>query len=81
MTDRYASFANSGPGRTLVRRLGLPNPPRLRRHRPGDPLVPGPVLLGAAPGGRLADAVRKLLTGAGVEVRDPVEATPAEAAR
>jgi 3-oxoacyl-[acyl-carrier protein] reductase len=78
MTDRYASFANSGPGRTLVRRLGLPNPPRLRRHRPGDPLVPGPVLLGAAPGGRLSDAVRKLLTGAGVDVRDPGDAPAAE---
>jgi 3-oxoacyl-[acyl-carrier protein] reductase len=71
MTDRYASFANSAPGRTLVRRLGLPNPPRLRRHRPGDPLVPGPVLVGAAPGGRLAESVRKLLAEAGVELRDP----------
>ncbi|MEU7908888.1 3-oxoacyl-ACP reductase [Actinoplanes sp. NPDC049118] len=61
MRDRYASFANSDLGRTLVRRLGLPDPPRLRRHVPGDPLTPGPVLLGAAPGGRLADPVRKLL--------------------
>ncbi|HEU5109733.1 MAG TPA: 3-oxoacyl-ACP reductase [Micromonosporaceae bacterium] len=70
MTDRYASFANSGPGRALVRRLGLPDPPRLRRHRPGEPLIPGPVLVGAAPGGRLAETVRKLLAEAGVEVRD-----------
>ncbi|HEX7744945.1 MAG TPA: 3-oxoacyl-ACP reductase [Micromonosporaceae bacterium] len=76
MTDRYASFAHSGPGRTLVRRLGLPEPPRLRRHRPGDPLVPGPVLLDAAPGGRLRDPLAKLLTGAGVELRDPAEAGP-----
>jgi 3-oxoacyl-[acyl-carrier protein] reductase len=59
--DRYASFANSDLGRTVVRRLGLPDPPRLRRHVPGDPLVPGPVLLGAAPGGRLADPVRKVV--------------------
>ena len=36
MTDRYASFANSGPGRAVVKRLGLPDPPRLRRHQPGD---------------------------------------------
>src|SRR3954451_925011 len=59
MADRYASFANSGPGRTLVKRLGLPDPPRLRRFRPGDPLTEGPVLLGAAPGGRLAGPVGK----------------------
>ncbi|WP_250009692.1 3-oxoacyl-ACP reductase [Actinoplanes sp. M2I2] len=70
MGDRYASFANSSPGRGLVKRLGLPDPPRLRRHRPGDPLTEGPVLLGAAPGGRLGDQVRKVLAGAGAETRD-----------
>ena len=71
MTDRYASFAHSGPGQTLVRRLGLPNPPRLRRYRAGDPLVPGPVLLDGASGGRLAEVIGKLLDDAGVERRDP----------
>ena len=70
MADRYANFANSGPGRTLVKRLGLPAPPRLRRHRPGDPLTIGPVLLGAAPGGRLTAPVRELLAAAGTEVTD-----------
>lgn len=73
MTDRYASFVQSGVGRALVKRLGLPDPPQLRRHRPGDPLVPGPVLLGAAAGGRLAGPVGKLLTAAGVELRDPAD--------
>jgi len=29
-----------------VKRLGLPDPPRLVRWRPGDPLIPGPILLG-----------------------------------
>ncbi len=69
MADRYASFANSELGRAVVRRLGLPDPPLLRRHVPGEPLLPGPVLLGAAPGGRLADQVRRLLdvTGDAVE--------------
>jgi 3-oxoacyl-[acyl-carrier protein] reductase len=71
MSDRYASFANSGPGRALVKRLGLPDPPRLRRHRPGDPLVPGPVLLDTAPGGRLHEPVGKLLASTGVELADP----------
>jgi 3-oxoacyl-[acyl-carrier protein] reductase len=66
MSDRYATFANSGPGRALVKRLGLPAPPHLRRHRPGDPLVPGPVLLESAAGGRLHEPVRAILKAAGV---------------
>src|SRR5690349_5130003 len=60
MGDRYANFANSGMGRGVVKRLGLPDPPRLRRYQVGDPLTNGPVLLGAAAGGRLADVVGKL---------------------
>ncbi|MGV9210607.1 3-oxoacyl-ACP reductase [Micromonospora sp. RB23] len=70
MTDRYASFVQSAAGRSLVKRLGLPDPPRLRRHQPGDPLLPGPALLGAADGGRLTEAVTTILTAAGVELRD-----------
>jgi 3-oxoacyl-[acyl-carrier protein] reductase len=66
MTDRYATFARSGPGRALTKRLGLPQPPRLRRYRPGDPLVAGPVLLGGS--GRLADTVTKILDSAGATV-------------
>jgi 3-oxoacyl-[acyl-carrier protein] reductase len=66
MTDRYASFANSGPGRAVVKRFGLPQPPRLRRYRPGDPLVAGSVLLGGAAGGRVGDTAAKLLDAAGV---------------
>ncbi|MBB2944296.1 3-oxoacyl-[acyl-carrier protein] reductase [Actinoplanes lutulentus] len=68
MADRYANFANSGLGRTVVKRLGLPDPPRLRRHQAGDPLADGPVLVGAAPDGRLSEPIRKLLGDAGVEV-------------
>ncbi|WP_319462244.1 3-oxoacyl-ACP reductase [Micromonospora sp. RTP1Z1] len=79
MTDRYASFVQSGAGRALVKRLGLPDPPRLRRHTPGDPLVPGPVLLGASAGGRLAEPATKILAFAGVELRDPAAATDATA--
>ncbi|MEV4654731.1 3-oxoacyl-ACP reductase [Micromonospora sp. NPDC049301] len=71
MTDRYASFVQSASGRALVKRLGLPDPPRLRRHRPGDALLPAPALLGAATGGRLAEPVARILTAAGVELADP----------
>ncbi|MFY1674184.1 3-oxoacyl-ACP reductase [Plantactinospora sp. WMMB334] len=71
MSDRYASFAHTAPGRALVKRLGLPDPPRLRRYHPGDPLTHGPVRLDAAPGGRLVEPLAKLLTSAGVEISDP----------
>jgi 3-oxoacyl-[acyl-carrier protein] reductase len=69
MNDRYAGFAASGPGRALTKRLGLPQPVPLRRFRPGDPLVPGPVLVGGD--GRLGAAVGKVLDGIGAELRDP----------
>ena len=62
MEDRYQSFARSTLGRILVRRLGLPDPPRLHRHAPGRPVLDGPVLLGAAPGGRAGKQVDALLT-------------------
>ncbi|MEJ3743371.1 3-oxoacyl-ACP reductase [Actinomycetes bacterium KLBMP 9797] len=66
MSDRYATFASTGPGRAIVKRLGLPEPPRLRRHRAGEPLIPGPVRLEAAPGGRLAEPVREILKSADI---------------
>ena len=69
MGDRYLSFAASGPGRGLFRRLGLPSPFRLRRYAPGEPLVPGPVLLGGD--GRLGASLGKVLASIGVEPRDP----------
>jgi 3-oxoacyl-[acyl-carrier protein] reductase len=72
MRDGYASFAHSGVGRAVVRRLGLPEPPPLHRYRPGDPLVTGPVLVGSASaGGRVSEPVTKLLAAAGVELADP----------
>jgi 3-oxoacyl-[acyl-carrier protein] reductase len=42
MADRYQQFADSAPGRFMVRRLGLPQPAPLRR---GPALIDGPVLL------------------------------------
>ncbi|MEV4130621.1 3-oxoacyl-ACP reductase [Dactylosporangium sp. NPDC049742] len=59
MSDRYASFAHSGAGKFFVRRLGLPDPPRLRRHDPGSAPVDGQVVVSG--GGRLVEPVRELL--------------------
>jgi 3-oxoacyl-[acyl-carrier protein] reductase len=78
VADRYASFAHTGPGRALVRRLGLPDPPRLHRYRPGDPLLPGPVRLASAPGGWLGGEITKVLANAGVELCEPAHRTPGE---
>jgi 3-oxoacyl-[acyl-carrier protein] reductase len=71
MVDRYANFARSGAGRAVIRRLGLPEPPRLNRYRPGEPLVSGPVLLGGTAEGRLTEPVTKILNAAAVEVTEP----------
>jgi len=59
MTDRYANFARSGPGRFFVRKLGLPDPPKIRRHIPDDPILAGPVIIGGV--GRLVEPTRKIL--------------------
>ncbi len=62
MVDRYQSFARSALGHPIVRRLGLPEPSQLQRHIPGRPVLDGPVLVGAAPGGRAGKQVDTLLT-------------------
>jgi 3-oxoacyl-[acyl-carrier protein] reductase len=60
-SDRFQSFANSGVGGALTKRLGLPAPPILQRHEPGQPVVSAPVALGAARGGRLEEPAREVL--------------------
>src|SRR5690606_3638779 len=68
MSDRYTTFANSTPGRAIVKRFGLPSPPVLRRYQPGDPPIMGPVILGGA--GRARDAIASVLAKAGVDLAD-----------
>ena len=60
MADRYQQFADSPPGRFMVRRLGLPQPAELRR---GPGLFDGPVLVGGAA------SVRDVITRMGLEAR------------
>ena len=59
-TDLYSSFVNSGPGAFLASKVGLPQPPKLRRYSPSQPPLGGPVLLGGV--GRLVEPVRELLS-------------------
>ncbi|WP_280261356.1 3-oxoacyl-ACP reductase [Nocardia wallacei] len=56
----YGSFIHSAPGAFLASKLGLPKPEHLRRYTPGEPALPGPVLVGGK--GRVADATRNLLS-------------------
>ncbi len=70
MADTYAKLVQSDIGKRVADLLGLPQPVELRRHTPGEPLVPGVALLGGAPGGFLLDTASKLLVDAGAEVHE-----------
>ena len=72
MSDRYLNLVNSPVGSAVASRVGLPRPSVLRRYRAGDPLLPGPVLLGSTTG-RPSAALKKLFTAAGLEVFDALE--------
>jgi 3-oxoacyl-[acyl-carrier protein] reductase len=70
MPDRYQSFARTRVGRFLVGHAGLPDPPLLRRYEPGDPVVPGPVVVGGA--GRLARPLTEGVRALGGDVTSTV---------
>jgi 3-oxoacyl-[acyl-carrier protein] reductase len=61
VSDRYAQIVNAPVVNKVAGQLGLPKPATLERFRPGRPVVSGPVLSGAAPGGRLEATVKSLL--------------------
>ena len=65
--DTYLALVNSGLTKGIAGKLGLPRPAILRRNRPGDPLVPGPVLVLGE--GAAAGAAADILLGWGLEVR------------
>jgi 3-oxoacyl-[acyl-carrier protein] reductase len=83
MTDLYSQIANAPVVGSVVKSAGLPVPVELERHSPGDPVIRGRVLLGAAPGGRLASPVARVLASAGAEaateLRDDLRGAAAEA--
>lgn len=68
--DPIQALLGSPTGRTIARGIGVVPPPTLRRYEPGQPLLTGPAVLGAAPGGVLIEQVRAVLTDAGAEVLD-----------
>ena len=67
MADRYQQLIETPPGRLVSKQFGLPQPQRLRRYEPGQPLLEGPALLG---GGSLLAPVRDMLKAAREEAHD-----------
>ncbi|NMR32136.1 3-oxoacyl-ACP reductase [Crystallibacter degradans] len=63
MTDSYLTLVNSGLSKNIAKKLGLPRPAILRRYHPGQPLVPGPVLLIGSSAGTEALATELLAWG------------------
>ncbi|MBV9335488.1 MAG: short chain dehydrogenase, partial [Solirubrobacterales bacterium] len=68
MADRYQQLINTPIGKIVSKQIGLPAPVALERYEPGQPVVSGPVLFGAAHGGRLADSIKRVLGEMGAEV-------------
>ncbi|WP_028269246.1 3-oxoacyl-ACP reductase [Arthrobacter sp. UNC362MFTsu5.1] len=67
MTDKYTQFVSHGIGKDVARKLGLPQPVVLRRHQPGQPLVPGPILIQGSSDG--ADELAAALLSWDLDVR------------
>jgi len=65
VSDLYAQLVNSPPGRLIAPRVGLPRPVELKRHAAGEAEAPGAVLAGGAPGGRLGEALERILAETG----------------
>ncbi len=73
MSDRYSQLINSPIGQIVAKQVGLPQPAKLQRYRAGQPVIDGPVLLGAAPGGRLAEPLARVLATVGAELHTPMQ--------
>ena len=68
MADRYRQLINTPIGQIFSKQVGLPNPDELERYRPGQPVIDGPVLLGAAPGSTIAVQTAAVIKAIGAEV-------------
>ena len=68
MTDRYQQLINTPIGQIVSKQVGLPSPVKLERYEPGQPVIDGPVLLGAASASHLAGALESLLNAIGADL-------------
>ncbi len=65
MADRYQTLAGTPVGKLLVKRLGLPDPPTLRRYAAGETPLSGHYLVGGT--GRAGPAAEAAILAAGGE--------------
>ena len=70
--DRYSQLVNNPVGGFVAKTVGLPQPVELDRYEPGAAGDRRPVLLGAAPGGRLGRLDRRVLALAEADVDTPL---------
>jgi 3-oxoacyl-[acyl-carrier protein] reductase len=70
--DRYTQLVNTPVGKTIARQVGLPSPVPLKRHVPGTSVIEGRVLVGGAPGGRLAAPLARVLADIGASASTPL---------
>ena len=80
MADRYQQLINTPVGRIVSRQIGLPSPVKLERYEPGQAVVSGPVLLGAASGSRLVAPAANTLAAVKAEVSTPHQEEARQAA-
>ena len=78
--DRYQQLVNTPIGKIISKQVGLPRPTPLQRHRSGEPVVSGPVLLGASSGSSLVGAAAKVLSAVAAEVHTPLQEAARQAA-
>jgi 3-oxoacyl-[acyl-carrier protein] reductase len=80
MADRYQQLINTPVGKILSKQIGLPAPTPLKRFEPGEPVIDGTVLLGAASGSTLTPAIAKVLAAIEAKVRTPLQGEARQAA-
>jgi 3-oxoacyl-[acyl-carrier protein] reductase len=69
MADRYQQLVNTPIGRIVSKQIGLPSPLPLERFEPDQPVISGPVLLGAARGSTALRAAAAALAAIEAEVQ------------
>jgi 3-oxoacyl-[acyl-carrier protein] reductase len=70
--DRYTQLVNTSVGSAIAKQVGLPKPLPLKRYVAGKPLIEGQVLVGGAPGGRLAVPLARVLADVGASASTPL---------
>jgi 3-oxoacyl-[acyl-carrier protein] reductase len=70
--DRYTQLVNTSVGSAIAKQVGLPKPLPLKRYVAGKPVIEGKVLVGGAPGGRLAVPLAQVLADVGASTSTPL---------